>query len=61
MSQLLTVVESARELRLSVFTIRSWIYAKRIPCVRLGRRVFLRKEDLEKLVSDNLIEAKERA
>ena len=60
MSQLLTVVESARELRLSVFTIRSWIYSKRIPCVRLGRRVLLRREDLEKLVNDNLVEAKNR-
>jgi excisionase family DNA binding protein len=60
MSDLLTIAEGAAHLRLSIFTVRSWIFQKRIPFVRLGRRVLLRREDLEKLVNDGLVEARER-
>ncbi|MGZ3604695.1 MAG: helix-turn-helix domain-containing protein [Thermodesulfobacteriota bacterium] len=43
---------------MSIYTLRSWIYQKPLPCVRLGRRVLLRREDLENLIKKNLIEAK---
>jgi len=57
MPDLLNLKEGAKELKISIHTIRSWIYQKRIPFVRLGRRVLLRREDLEDFVSKNLVEA----
>lgn len=39
---LLTVKEAANYLRMSV----AWLYASRIPCVKLGRRRLYRIEDL---------------
>lgn len=57
--ELLNVQQGARELNVSVHTLRAWISQRRIRIVRLGRKVLLRREDLEDLVSRNLIEAKE--
>jgi excisionase family DNA binding protein len=42
-------------LRLQTSTIRSWILQRKIPFVRLGRRVFVRQSDCEKLIADNLV------
>ena len=58
MPELLDLKEGARELRLSIYTLRAWTYQKRIPFVRLGRRILLRREDLEELVKKNVVEAK---
>jgi excisionase family DNA binding protein len=58
MSDLLNVREGAKELRLSIHTIRAWIFQKRLPVVRLGRRVLLKREDLEKLIEENTYEAR---
>ena len=60
MSELLTLKEGAKELRLSIFTLRSWVAQRRIPFVRLGRRVMLRREDLETLINKNLVVPQER-
>jgi len=60
MADLLNLAEGAEELRLSIHTLRAWIYQKRIPCVRLGRRVLLRKEDLQRLIEKNVVDAVER-
>ena len=59
MTELLNLREGSEATRLSVHTLRAWIYQKRLPCVRLGRRVLLRREDLEALISKNVVEAKE--
>jgi excisionase family DNA binding protein len=59
MTELLNLREGAKELKLSIHTLRAWAYQKRIPIVRLGRRVLLRREDLEAFIKKNLIEAKE--
>ena len=61
MPELLDLKEGAKELRLSIHTLRAWVYQKRIPFVRLGRRVLLRREDLERLVENNLVEARDKA
>jgi excisionase family DNA binding protein len=58
--ELLNLKEGAKELKLSIHTLRAWIYQKRIPFVRLGRRVLLRRQDLEDFVNKNLIEPKEK-
>ena len=55
MTELLNLREASKELRLSIHTLRAWIYQKRIPFVRLGRRVLLRREDLENLVNESLV------
>ena len=60
MNQLLSIKEAATFLNLSPYTLRIWTFQRRIPFVRLGRRVAFRKEDLEDLVEKNVVEAKER-
>ncbi len=55
MTELLNLEEAAKELHLSIYTIRSWIFQRRLAFVRLGRRVMLRKADVEKLINDGLV------
>jgi excisionase family DNA binding protein len=52
---LLTVNETAGMLRLQASTIRAWILHRRIPFVRLGRRVFVRRSDCEELITANIV------
>jgi len=59
MPELLDLREGAKELKLSIHTLRAWTYQKRIPFVRLGRRILLRRQDLESIVNKNLVQAKE--
>lgn len=56
--ELMNFKEGAKELGLSIHTLRLWTRQRKIPFVRLGRRVLLRRGDLENLVDRNLIEAK---
>jgi excisionase family DNA binding protein len=58
MLNLLSLEEAAKEMKISIHTLRAWTYQKRIPIVKLGRRVLVRREDLESFVSQNVIEAK---
>jgi excisionase family DNA binding protein len=61
-SELLDVRESAEYLRLKVSTLRAWILQRRIPFVRLGRRVFLLKATLDRLIERGTVPARaERA
>lgn len=59
MPDLIDLREGAKELKLSIHTLRAWTYQKRIPFVRLGRRILLRRQDLESFVNKNLVQAKE--
>ncbi len=56
----LTVKEAAAYLRLSPFTLRGWISQKKIPHIKLSRRVFLRKDDLDKLLDGAFVPASDR-
>jgi excisionase family DNA binding protein len=56
-SDLLSVDESAAFLKLKTSTLRDWILTRRIPFVKLGRRVFLRRQDLESLIERSVIPA----
>ena len=58
MANLLTLDEARQELKISIHTIRAWTYQKRFPTVKLGRRVLIKREDLEQFVNSNVIEAK---
>jgi excisionase family DNA binding protein len=59
MPELLSVREASLELRLSISTLRSWISQRKIRFVRLGRRVLLRRGDLEALINKGVVEAKQ--
>ena len=60
MPELLNLQEGAKELKISIHTMRAWVFQKRLPFVRLGRRVLLRREDVEDFVRRNVVEARER-
>lgn len=59
MTELLNLREGAKDLKVSIHTLRSWTYQRRIPFVRLGRRILLRREDVEAFVNKNVVEAKQ--
>jgi excisionase family DNA binding protein len=56
-SELLTIAEVSAMLRLQPSTLRSWILKRRIPFVKLGSRVFLRKSDCEAMIAASLVPA----
>ncbi len=60
MADLLNLKEGAQALRISIHTLRSWTYQRRIPIVRLGRRILVKREDLEAFVNKNTVQARER-
>ena len=55
MTQLLDLREAAKELGLSIYTLRSWTSQRKIPFVRLGRRILMRRQDLEDFVTASLV------
>jgi excisionase family DNA binding protein len=55
--ELLRAKEAAQFLNVSENTIRMWIWQRRLPVVRLGRAVRLRRQDLEDLIEHNREEA----
>jgi excisionase family DNA binding protein len=58
-SELLTLPEASALLRLQLSTLRAWILKRRIPHVKLGSRVFIRRSDCEALVAASLVPARE--
>ena len=58
-SELLTIAEAGAVLRLQPSTVRSWILKRRIPYVKLGGRVFLRRSDCEALIAASIVPARE--
>jgi excisionase family DNA binding protein len=52
--KIFTVEETAQELRVKIPTIRSWIFNGRLPVVRMGRRVFVHAEIIEKALKEGL-------
>lgn len=59
-SELFDVEEAAAFLHIKTCTVRDWVYKQKVPYVKLGRRVFLRKPDLEKLIADSVVLPKAR-
>ncbi len=53
--RLLSVQEAAQYLNISIHTLRTWVCERRIPHVKLGRRVLFRQGDLDQLAADHLI------
>jgi excisionase family DNA binding protein len=48
----LTVAEVAELLKLNQQTVRNWIDQGSLPALRVGRRVRIRRSDLERLLED---------
>jgi putative molybdopterin biosynthesis protein len=48
----LTVAEVAEVLRLNQQTVRNWIDQGSLPALRVGRRVRIKRSDLDRLLSD---------
>ena len=53
--QLMNVQETAELLRLKESTVRNWILRKRIPYVKLGRRVFIRHADVIEIIDMSIV------
>lgn len=56
---LMNVEQLQTESGVSKFTWRSWIKTRRVPSVRLGRRVFVARADFDKLVKAGRVEARQ--
>jgi excisionase family DNA binding protein len=58
MNDLMSVAEASEMLCLKQATVRRWILEQRVTYVKLGRRVFLRRSDLNSLISDSVVPAR---
>ena len=54
---LLTVEELASKLKVSLKTVRSWMYLRKIPFTKFGRRVYFSLDVVEELLSRNAVAA----
>lgn len=54
-NDLLTVPETAELLRLKPSTIRAWVCQRRIPYVKLGRLVRIKRSDAEALIQASVV------
>jgi len=50
--QLLTVKEAAGVLGLSVWTLRGWAYAGKISSHKLGKRLMVSREELNRILAE---------
>jgi excisionase family DNA binding protein len=55
LSDLLTLQEMAGKLRISIRTVRDWIYKRKIPFTRLGHRLYVSAGVVEDLLNANAI------
>jgi len=60
-SELLTLPEAAKLLRVKVSTLRAWRAARKLPFVKLAGKVLLRRADLERFVEASVIPASKQA
>ena len=55
--ELLTVVETAKALRISQGTVRAWVLYRKIPYVKLGSRVLFKQADIQSFINRNTVQA----
>ena len=53
-SNLIPVMRIPEIIPVSLPTVRAWIFQGKLPVVRIGRKVFIRKEVLEKIEKEGL-------
>ena len=54
MDKLLSIEEIQAQIPVKMSTLRYWIASKRLPIVRCGRRVFVKKSVVEQIVENGL-------
>jgi excisionase family DNA binding protein len=59
--ELLTVIEAAKLLRMQPSTIRAWVSQRKLPYIKLGRLVRIRRADCVALVEGSLVPASRKA
>ncbi len=57
-SDLLTLPEAAAILRLKVSTLRAWRLQRRILFVKLGRKIFILRSDVDAFIKKSVVPAK---
>jgi len=53
-NEICKIPESAKLLRVGESTIRAWIFQRRLPVLHIGRRVFIRREILDRILVEGL-------
>jgi excisionase family DNA binding protein len=56
LNELLRVEDVAEKLGISLKTVRSWIYLKKVPFTRIGRRVYFAVTAIEEILQRNAIQ-----
>ena len=51
---LIPFMQIPERIPVSLPTVRAWIFQKKLPVVRVGRKVFIRREVLEKIEMEGL-------
>lgn len=59
-SKLNTLPQAAEQLGVSIKCLRSWIYRRTIPYVKVGRAVRISDETIEKIIDRGTVPALER-
>ena len=54
---LIPVMQIPEIIPVSLPTVRAWIFQKKLPVVRVGRKVFIRREVLDKIEMEGLAAA----
>jgi excisionase family DNA binding protein len=58
--KLLTLEQAAERLSVSIATIRSWVWKRKIEVVKIGRCVRIREEVLDELIARNTVPARSK-
>ena len=54
-SQLLTLPEASRLLRVQVSTLRAWRCQRRLPFHKIGRKVMLKRSDVQAFIDASVV------
>ncbi len=60
-AELLTIAEASAILRLRPSTLRAWVLRRKVPYVKVGRLVRIRRADVEALITASLVAARPAA
>ena len=58
--QLLSVPEFASEIRVTVACVRRWVLERRISYIKCGRLIRISPSELDRIISDGTVPARER-
>ena len=58
---LFSIEQAAEYLGLSIATIRTWVWQRRIPTYRIGRAVRMRRSSLDEVIENGFVPAGQRA